>query len=277
MAKTPGYDPDQPAVSDWLADMALLETAARAAGEVALGYFRRSPEVWWKNGGRSPVSAADIAANDILEQQLRAARPDYGWLSEETEDSSLRLASRRIFVIDPIDGTRAFIAGQETWCVSVAVVEGVRPVAAALYAPVSGDMLTATAQGTAFRNGVATRLAAGDEAGLAARRLNVAMSEEMLAQLPASQRGRIHRIPHVPSLALRLAMVADGRIDGTIVRPNSHDWDLAAADLILERAGGALVDENGRALRYNRETVTHGVLYAASPLAMPLLRPGART
>lgn len=260
-------------VTDPAGDVGLLEQAALAAGKVAMGFFRQSPEVWWKNGGRSPVSAADIAANDIIEQHLRTARPDYGWLSEETEDTDARLACDRVFVIDPIDGTRAFIAGKETWCVSIAVVENARPVAAALYAPVSGEMLTAIAGGPALLNGKVTHLSTRPQAEPDAR-LRMAISEEMLAGLGAGQQERIERMPHIPSLALRLAMVADGRLDATLVRPDSHDWDLAAADLILERAGGALVDEHGHALRYNRRSVKHGVLYAATSYAMPLLLPG---
>ena len=105
------------------ADLALLREAARAAGEIAMRYFKQSPEVWLK-GGSSPVSAADYAVDKFLRESLMAARPDYGWLSEETADNDARLSARRTFVVDPIDGTRAFLDGRATWCVSVAVVEG---------------------------------------------------------------------------------------------------------------------------------------------------------
>ena len=115
-------------------DLALLQTAAREAGRIALGFFRQDPQVWWKEGN-SPVSEADFAVDRFLKEALLGARPDYGWLSEETdplaEVATLVEPPRRFFVIDPIDGTRSFIRGEDTWCVSVAVVEGGRPVAGA--------------------------------------------------------------------------------------------------------------------------------------------------
>lgn len=251
----------------WADDLALIAAAARAAGAVALGYFRQSPEVWWKNKDRSPVSAADFAANECLSDMLRTARPGYGWLSEETEDSRDRLACETAFVIDPIDGTRAFIGGEVTWCVSVAVVHRGRPVAGVLNAPALEEEYLAIAGGQALKNGqpiATTRWHEGDP-------MRLAIPEDMLAKFPAERRQSITRIRHVPSLAYRLAMVAEGRIDGTLVKRNSHDWDLAAADLILECAGGRLSDLAGRPLAYNRPEVGHPVLCgAAGGLAEPL-------
>lgn len=244
---------------DWEADLALIAAAAREAGEIALGFFGRSPEVWWKNEGASPVSAADFAANEVLLGRLRAARPDYGWLSEETDDDSSRLSRSTVFVVDPIDGTRAFIAGKKTWCVSVAVVHQGRPVAGALFAPALDEAFGAHATGPAMMNGqaIAVRPAASDP-------LRIAASQEMLNRFDAAFRAGLKRVEHIPSLALRLAMVADGRIDATLVTASSHDWDLAAADLILERAGGLLFDRAGERLFYNRATVDHDILCATA-------------
>lgn len=245
---------------DWQRDLELISNAAREAGEVALGYFRQSPEVWWKNEGRSPVSAADIAANDVLATTLIAARPSYGWLSEETDDDPARLGSETLFVVDPIDGTRGFLSGQENWCVSVAVVSAGRPVAGVLFAPALGELFTAIAGGEAMKNGEVIRVS--DDAPEKIERL--AVSEEMLAGCDLAFRERVARVKHVPSLAYRLAMVADGRLEGTLVKKDSHDWDLAAADLILERAGGALTDLTGKPLVYNRAEVVHGELCGAA-------------
>ena len=144
----------------WTADLDLLVGAARLAGARALDFFRKGPEVWWKNGGRSPVSAADFAANDILKTELLSARPNYGWLSEETDDDAGRLDCETVFVIDPIDGTRAFIAGKDIWCVSAAVVHRGRPVAGVLFAPSLDELFTASAEGSALKNG--TPIAATD-------------------------------------------------------------------------------------------------------------------
>ena len=245
--------------SRWEDDLALLLRAAQTAGARAMEFFRKEPDVWWKNEGRSPVSAADIAANDILKSTLLAARPNYGWLSEETDDDPARLSCETLFVIDPIDGTRAFIAGRDLWCVSAAVVHRGRPVAGVLVAPALDEVFASMVGGPTLRNGTPVRVSEphGD------RPLRVAAAEDMVSRLDSTALGSVTRIPHVPSLAYRLAMVADGRIDGTLVKVNSHDWDLAAADLILANAGGGLVTLEGATLAYNRPDVRHDVLCAA--------------
>ncbi len=256
-----------PAAALWSDDLDLILTAAREAGEIAHGFFRQSPEVWWKNEGRSPVSAADFAANDRLRSILLGKRPNYGWLSEETDDDSARLGCETLFVVDPIDGTRAFIAGEATWCVSVAVVHRGRPVAGVLVAPALQEEFSAAQAGPALRNGMPIAVLeerAGHELALAA-------DEKIVRQLQPNH--AVHRVKHVPSLAYRLAMVADGRIDATIVKRDSHDWDLAAADLILERSGGALTDLDGRPPVYNREIIRHGALFAGSGHAREALLP----
>ncbi|MBP1850446.1 3'(2'),5'-bisphosphate nucleotidase CysQ [Rhizobium halophytocola] len=255
---------------DWLLDLALIGEAARRAGDVALGYFRQSPDVWFKNEGRSPVSAADLAANTLLEEMLRPARPTYGWLSEENDDDAARLDCETVFVVDPIDGTRAFIAGEETWCVSVAVVHHGRPVAAALFAPVLNEEFLAAAGLVPTRNGAA--IAVSQPQGDAPLRL--ATPQDLLGSVEPGLRQTLERVPHIPSLAYRLAIVADGRIDATLVKRNSHDWDLAAADLILERAGGLLCGLDGQPLRYNRPDVRHEMLCAAPIGIMPRLLQG---
>ncbi|MNE31149.1 Histidinol-phosphatase [compost metagenome] len=229
-----------------------------------MGYFGKKPEVWWKNEGHSPVSAADFAANAVLEKLLRTARPEYGWLSEETEDGHDRLARPTAFVVDPIDGTRAFIAGLDTWCVSVAVVHAGQPVAGVLVAPALSEEFLALEGGIAERNGQAIFVATPSEV------LNIAAPEDVVAELKKNGQP-VKRIKHVPSLAYRLAMVADGRIDGTLVRAGSHDWDLAAADLILRCAGGRLVNMDGSAIVYNKPVVNHPSLCAASEATLASL------
>ncbi|MQW87358.1 3'(2'),5'-bisphosphate nucleotidase CysQ [Sinorhizobium saheli] len=257
-------------VPAWDEDLELILAAAVTAGDAALGYFRKTMDVRWKNEGRSPVSEADLVANDILKGRLLAARPDYGWLSEETDDDESRLTRETVFVVDPIDGTRAFIAGKDLWCVSVAVVHRGQPVAGVLYAPALSEVFQATVDGEARKNGAAIAVRdAGDV-------LKVAVAEDLLGKLDRPYRDRVLRIPHVPSLAYRLAMIADGRIDGTVVKRNAHDWDLAAADLILSRAGGALRSLDGQPLSYNRPIVHHGFLGAASGTALSALLAASR-
>ena len=123
-------------------DAALLTDTVREAGALALSLFRTELKNWTK-GASSPVSEADIAVNDLLETRLRSATPDYGWLSEESVDDEARLGKRLVWIVDPIDGTRGYLAGREDWCVSVALVEDASPVLAAVFAPASDEFFFA--------------------------------------------------------------------------------------------------------------------------------------
>jgi myo-inositol-1(or 4)-monophosphatase len=238
-------------------DLRLLRDAAREAGIIAMRYFGNSPQVWLK-GGTSPVSEADHAADAYLRQTLLAARPDYGWLSEETEDTPARLSARRTFVVDPIDGTRGFLEGQRSWCVSVAVVEKGRTLAGVLECPATEETYWARLGEGAFRNG--QRIAVREPAETA----EISGVKQLIDLMPAEWRARLKRAPYSPSLAYRLAMIANGTLDATFVKPNAHDWDIAAADLILREAGGQLLDQHGRAPLYAGEVIRHGVLAAGS-------------
>ena len=238
-------------------DAALLTDAAREAGAIALSYFRRDPKVWTK-GQDSPVSEADIAVDKYLNETLIGARGEYGWLSEETADTPDRLSCERVFVVDPIDGTRAFIEGGSDWTVSLAVVEAGRPIAAALYAPVHDEMFVAGADAGVTLNG--GQLTPSDRTDL--NRARVAGPRNMVGHALMRKAG-IKSAGFVPSLAYRLALTVTGRLDGAVARPKSHDWDLAAADLIVHEAGGRMTDSNGRAIRYNTENLRHPALVAA--------------
>ena len=140
-----------------------------------------------------------FAANDILKEKLLAARPNYGWLSEETDDDAARLGCDTVFVVDPIDGTRAFIAGKDVWCVSVAVVHLGRPVAGVLFAPALGELFQAVSTGDALKNGepISVRPTGADV-------LRIALAEETVGLLEKGYRASVSRIPHVPSLAYRI-------------------------------------------------------------------------
>jgi myo-inositol-1(or 4)-monophosphatase len=243
--------------ADLEADYQLLRAAARAAGQIGLSYFRKSPEVWMK-AGNSPVSEADYAVDRYLRETLMAARPDYGWLSEETADTAARLSAARTFVVDPIDGTRAFVEGVDMWCVSVAVVENGRSVAGVLDCPARGECFWAVRGGGAWRDG--TPLSVRDADGP----ILVAGPRPMMDCLPAEWQSRLKRHAHVPSLAYRIAMIAEGSINATFVKANAHDWDIAAAALILEEAGGRLADPTGICPPMARATVSHGPLAAGS-------------
>ena len=143
-------------------DAALLRDTVQEAGALALSLFRTELKNWTK-GASSPVSEADIRVNDLLEQRLRAATPDYGWLSEESVDDESRLEKRLAWIVDPIDGTRGYLAGREDWCVSVALVEDASPVLAAVFAPASDEFFFAARGQGAVRNQVPVFATSGVE------------------------------------------------------------------------------------------------------------------
>jgi myo-inositol-1(or 4)-monophosphatase len=236
---------------------ALLADCVREAGALALSLFRTELRNWTK-GASSPVSEADIAVNDLLERRLREATPDYGWLSEESVDDVARLAQRLVWVVDPIDGTRNYLAGKEDWCVSVALVENGSPLLASVFAPATDEFFFATRGQGASCNGSPIRATSGTGLDFA----RVAGPKPLVERLKNTL-GDITLHPRIGSLALRLCRVADGRLDVAFAGGNSHDWDIAAADLIVHEADGRLTALPGDAITYNRREVTHGVLVAA--------------
>lgn len=241
-------------------DVDLLAEVAREAGALAMTFFQNDPKTWAK-GDSSIVSEADLDVDKLLSARLLAARPDYGWLSEETADDPARLSCSRVFVVDPIDGTRGFLAGRTEWTISLAVVEDGRPVAAALFAPALGTMFQAAAGSGADRDGVSLCVSNRNElegASLAGSRRLVRDTME-IASIQLEDRGSI------PSLAYRFALVAAGEVDVAIARPGAYDWDVAAADLLIHEAGGRLADLEGRQPRYNGLDRRHPALLAATP------------
>ncbi len=239
------------------ADLALLMRAAAEAGRIASRYFGKDPQVWMKEGV-SPVSEADYASDAYLRETLLAARPDHGWLSEETADDPARLKARRQFIVDPIDGTRAFLEGRSTWCVSVALVEDGRTIAGVLECPAKQETYWALPGQGAFCNGRRIAVRAGSS------QPEIAGPKAMLDAVPEPWRERMVRAAYIPSLAYRLAMIANGSLDATFVKPNAHDWDIAAADLILHEAGGRLLNSWCQRPLFGGEVTRHGALCAGS-------------
>ena len=238
-------------------DAALLTDTVREAGALALSLFRTELKNWTK-GASSPVSEADIAVNDLLESRLRSATPDYGWLSEESVDDEARLEKRLVWIVDPIDGTRGYLAGREDWCVSVALVENGSALLAAVFAPASDEFFFATRGQGALLNAVPVLATSGTELDFS----RVAGPKPLVERL-SRQTGEIILHPRIGSLALRLCRVAQGSLDAAFAGGQSRDWDLAAANLIVQEANGNMTALSGDAILYNRREVTHGVLVAA--------------
>ena len=244
-------------------DLDLLIQAAQDAGQIARRYWRREPATWEKDDGAGPVTEADLAVNDFLIDRLLGARPDYGWLSEESPDNPARLDAAHCFIIDPIDGTRAFIDGQEGFSHSLAVAEGDRITAAVVHLPVMGLTYAATFDGPATLNGEPIHVshATLPEADILTSKSVLDPTFWKDGQPPEFRR-------HFrPSLAWRLCLVAEERFDATLSLRAAWEWDIAAGSLIAERAGGVVTDMHGAPMRFNSpEARVDGMVIAGPAL-----------
>jgi myo-inositol-1(or 4)-monophosphatase len=242
-------------------DLELLRSTAVAAGIIATSFFRRDIKSWHKDNA-SPVSEADIMVDRYLASALLQARPDYGWLSEETVDHPSRLNCERVFVVDPIDGTRGFLRGEDSWTVSLAVVENGVPVAGVVYAPVRDELYDAVGGEGSRLNGQPIRRSrrAGAAPLIPAPG---AVHQEMQAAGLHYSRG-----PAYPSLAYRLVQVATGKLDAAVARRGSQDWDIAAAALILAESQIDFADVCVGFPQFNKRDVRHGALAALSDMSL---------
>lgn len=246
-----------------------VHAACLEAGEIAVDLFRpgaRTAARTWSKSGGSPVTEADIGVDTFLRIRLEALLPDAAWLSEETIDDAVRLKRRFVWVVDPIDGTRAFMNGLPDWAVCVALLDEGEPILGIVHAPACDATYQALRGGGATRNGSA--ISTSTATSLAAAR--VAGPQPMVDALAGI--ARVAPVDKIPSLALRLTRIADATIDAGLISTDARDWDLAAADLILREAGGLLSGIDGEAVIYNREMPIHGRLIAsAGGLSGPLL------
>jgi len=228
------------------ADLSLLLSAAEAAGEIARRYFKADPDTWDKGAGQGPVTEADLAINRMLNAELLAARPDYGWLSEESEDGTARLEKERVFIVDPIDGTRAFINGETSFSHSLAIAERGEITAAVVHLPMKGLSYTATRGGGALLNGAPITVAT--KADMVGARV-LSRRPDMKPEHWLAPHGMAHHFR--PSLAYRLCLVAQARYDAMLTLRPAWEWDVAAGDLIVREAGGAVSTTAGLPTRYN--------------------------
>lgn len=242
------------------ADGALLLQAVREAGALALGYFGHQPEARLKPDG-TQVSEADLAADAALKAHLLGARPAYGWLSEETPDDLDRLGRTSVWIVDPIDGTRAFLKEKPEWTVSAALVEHGRPVLAAVFNPARDELFSATKGQGARLNGEPIHVSDRDD--IAGSRLVV--SRSLLRRDVWDRPWPELETIWVNSIAYRLSLIAAGRCDGTLSLSAKSDWDLAAAHLLVHEAGGVITTRNGGEIFYNGAVPEHDSVVAAGP------------
>ncbi len=245
-------------MSDFHEELEILTEAVLAAGPIAMKFFNGKVKSWDK-GDDDPVSEADHAVNDILRDHLRRARPDYGWLSEEDPDTDERLARKRVWMVDPIDGTRSFLKKTPEFTICAGLVEHGRPIAGVVYNPAKDELFEATLNGGARLNGKA--ISVNHEAEMESARY--------LAGRQIFERGGWRKTPkqasfsYVNSIAYRMMMVACGRHDACLSLAQKSDWDIAAAELIVLEAGGVVTTSRHEGFIYNKPDPRHRSLIIA--------------
>ncbi len=242
-------------------DLTLLTDACYAAGEIAQRFFKSDPEVWDKGGDAGPVTEADLAVDAMLRDKLCTARPDYGWLSEETEDDPARLTQEKLFIADPIDGTRAFIEGNSHWAHSIAIACGGQVTHAAVYLPVKDLMFTASLGAGAWLNGDPIKPSDREQTqGACVLASKANFKEEFWpGGFPGIRRS------FRSSLAYRLCLVAQGAFDGMLTLRPTWEWDIAAGVLIVSEAGGCVTDQKGNPAAFNNPHPTLNGIVATNP------------
>jgi myo-inositol-1(or 4)-monophosphatase len=247
-------------------ELEVLRKAVRQAGQQALKLAAEGFETHIKKD-RSPVTTADLAVNQILHEVLLAAFPHDAWLSEETPDDPRRLENKRVWIIDPIDGTKYFMRGVPQYAISVALVESHQPVVAAVYNPATDELFSAVRGMGAWLNGQPIHVTPARDG----RPL-------ILVNPPALERGVFRAIEAAAecrpmgSIAYTLALVSAGRADATLNLDGLNEWDVAGGVLLIEEAGGTVMDRNGSPLSFNQsKTTIRGILAADKDLLNRLL------
>lgn len=238
----------------------VLHDIIQKAGEIALSFYGKDPEKWAKED-KSPVSEADISVNQFIIENLQKARPSYGYLSEESVDDPARLTCQKTWIIDPIDGTRAFLEGRPHWTISVALVEKNKPILASVFNPVSNEFFHAHIGGGAHLNKARIEVSNISEIEDSRLLINPRVFNQAKWKAPWPKFHEQSR----SSMAYRLCLVAAGIFDGAVALSRKSDWDLAAADLLVREAGGIVTDHLGCGLSYNMKNTRHPTTVCAGP------------
>ncbi|MCZ6908240.1 MAG: 3'(2'),5'-bisphosphate nucleotidase CysQ [Deltaproteobacteria bacterium] len=244
-----------------LGELRTAERAARDAGEAIMALYGKDYRIEEKFKGH-PVTTADLEANLRIKEVILGRYPEDGWLSEESQDDLKRLKASRVWVIDPIDGTKEFIQHVAQFAVSIGLVIEGRPALGVVYNPVKDQLFMAVRDAGATLNECAIRISPREEAKGA--HLLVSRSEpsrkfRLLADL--------YHLEQIGSIAYRLALVAGGKGDGTLTFHTIHEWDVCAGVMIVEEAGGVVVDGDGKDLRFNQpDPVFRGLVASNEPL-----------
>ncbi len=244
-------------------ELAAAQQAARAAGEIVRRWYDGAYTVSQK-GHDSPVTEADLEANQAIHKVISATFPHDGWLSEETRDSAERLSKRRVWVIDPLDGTKEFINHIPEFCVCVALVDDGVSVVGVSYNPAREEMFAAAFGQGATLNGVRVRVSEVGDLG----------SARFLASRSEAARGEwtefesTLRVELTGSVAYKLALIAAGRVEATFSLTPKNEWDICAGTALITEAGGRITDRYGKPLLFNqrRETLLPGIIASNAAL-----------
>lgn len=250
-------------------DLETLKQVAREAGDLALDYFERSDVRFWDKSKGHPVTEADLAVNNLIRERLMAARPDYGWLSEETALSNKTRTAKRVWIVDPIDGTRAFMRQQPYWCIGMGVLESGRPRVGVIHAPVLKETYATRLGGGAFLNGKPIKVTGCSQEEGCRIITNAGMLTHPAWPVPWPEMELADPKPN--ATLLRLCWVAAGRYDAVITLWRKSDWDLAAGALLVEEAGGVATTHLGEPYLFNRGEPAQRSLLAAGKALHSLL------
>ena len=232
-------------------ELALAKKAARVAGEILRGYWKREGLKVGSKGHDNPVTQADLEADAALKKLLHDPFPAYGWLSEETVDNDDRLKCRRVWIVDPLDGTKEFITGVPEFAVAIALIEDGVPILGVTYNPIKREMYWGARGVGCYLN---TRRVHVTRTRTLARATVLASRSETARGEWQSFHGKM-KVSPTGSVAYKLAMVAAGKADATFTRSPKSEWDIASGAALVQAAGGTITDIRGRALRFNRRNV----------------------
>jgi myo-inositol-1(or 4)-monophosphatase len=275
MKKTPGDDahrdgaPAAPrageagrrAGGDLARELEHARAGALEAGEILRRHFRDGGYEVGSKGRDNPVTSADLEADAALREHLSGAFPDYGWLSEETADNAARLSRRRVWIVDPLDGTKEFIKGIPEFVVAIALAEDGVPVLGVTYNPIKRELFWAARGAGCYLDDSPVHVTAA--AGLSGSVVLASRSETARGEWSA-YKDKIVANP-IGSVAYKLALVAAGKADGTFTATPKSEWDVASGAALLAEAGGVMTDIHGHPIHFNRKHVKLDGFVAAGP------------
>lgn len=223
--------------------------AVKEAGSIAMKYFNKNFKTWDK-GIDNPVTEVDYEINNFLQNKLCIDRKDYGWLSEESTDNLSRLTKRAVWIVDPIDGTRAFINNKPEFTICVALAVDTLPVIGAVYNPATNELYEAVKSQGAKLNGKPISVSSCTNLNSA----NLLASRNIIKSLYSDT---LKQFKFINSIAYRMVLVASGKYDATVTLSKKSDWDIAAANLIIQEAGGISTYKDGKLPEFNKKNILH--------------------